>query len=616
MGVANEVPLYRLRNLRLLALLATVCAPAPARADDASAPATTTLGASDPPGEFSVSGAGDAIWAKQNPRPAASLGLGLGVFAGPFAGQSDQLVRGAATLRIAPIKYLDFGINFLYGYNSNAAQNPTGVTLGFDVIPTVRLGFDAGAFSFGGAVTARIRSGIDKSGPDLSATGVSIRALGDYRPLPSLALHLNLGFVSDNSDNLHAVPVTDAFRAYRFSTELSTATLLVAAIVGADYQVNKYLRPYLTAEFDFPVAGASAGAGQKRITPGLRIMPFKGFALDAQVAVGFGGDVGVPPPPIYLATLLVSYSFWPGLKETVLVAGPSIAGRVTRGDTGAPVEGAVVTTDDPAVHAAATNARGDFMLSGLPAGKERVVRVKLRGFAPSEARALPDTVPLAIALVPRAEACSLTGNITDLDGKPVPSVTALIRSPATRKIIKAAGDAQGHFNALLAPDTYHVTLEAPGFLSLGKELTFGDGATVVFDASLRSRPDVAAANLEQNRIAVSQPINFATGTDQLDDASQLVLEEVASILLMHPEIELIELGGHTDERGDDAMNLDLSQRRAKRVADYLTSRGVEAARLDPKGYGKSRPIGSNRTEAGRAQNRRVEFLIRRQSTAQ
>jgi outer membrane protein OmpA-like peptidoglycan-associated protein len=67
--------------------------------------------------------------------------------------------------------------------------------------------------------------------------------------------------------------------------------------------------------------------------------------------------------------------------------------------------------------------------------------------------------------------------------------------------------------------------------------------------------------------------------------------------------------GHTDSTGSDSYNLDLSQRRASAVADYLTMRGVQSARLGTRGFGESQPIASNDTEEGKAANRRVEIKL-------
>ncbi|MEO0405483.1 MAG: OmpA family protein, partial [Bacteroidota bacterium] len=77
----------------------------------------------------------------------------------------------------------------------------------------------------------------------------------------------------------------------------------------------------------------------------------------------------------------------------------------------------------------------------------------------------------------------------------------------------------------------------------------------------------------------------------------------------------VEIWSHTDSRGEDDYNLNLSQERAQSVVDYLISRGIEASRLDAKGYGESKPIAANKLEdgsdnpSGRSMNRRTEFKI-------
>lgn len=71
----------------------------------------------------------------------------------------------------------------------------------------------------------------------------------------------------------------------------------------------------------------------------------------------------------------------------------------------------------------------------------------------------------------------------------------------------------------------------------------------------------------------------------------------------------IEIGGHTDYTGSDAYNQTLSQKRASAVRAYLISQGISAERLTAKGYGEAKPIASNETEEGKAENRRVEFKI-------
>ena len=72
---------------------------------------------------------------------------------------------------------------------------------------------------------------------------------------------------------------------------------------------------------------------------------------------------------------------------------------------------------------------------------------------------------------------------------------------------------------------------------------------------------------------------------------------------------MVEVAGHTDSMGSEAYNQGLSERRAQSVQDYLVSKGVKAQRLTAKGYGESMPVASNDTDAGRAENRRVELIV-------
>jgi OOP family OmpA-OmpF porin len=72
---------------------------------------------------------------------------------------------------------------------------------------------------------------------------------------------------------------------------------------------------------------------------------------------------------------------------------------------------------------------------------------------------------------------------------------------------------------------------------------------------------------------------------------------------------LLEINGHTDNVGDDAKNLDLSQRRANSVKKYMTDKGVEASRMTSQGFGETMPVADNGTATGRTQNRRVEFKV-------
>jgi OOP family OmpA-OmpF porin len=99
---------------------------------------------------------------------------------------------------------------------------------------------------------------------------------------------------------------------------------------------------------------------------------------------------------------------------------------------------------------------------------------------------------------------------------------------------------------------------------------------------------------------------FDTNSSYMRDEASPLLDEVITILKKNPEIE-VEIQGHTDNTGSAEYNQWLSERRAKRVMEYLVQNGIDSERLEAKGYGLAQPVASNATEEGRAQNRRVEL---------
>ena len=101
---------------------------------------------------------------------------------------------------------------------------------------------------------------------------------------------------------------------------------------------------------------------------------------------------------------------------------------------------------------------------------------------------------------------------------------------------------------------------------------------------------------------------FQTGKYILLDISIVELDKVVEMMQSHPSLR-IELGGHTDNVGNEASNQKLSEQRAKAVYDYLVAHGVASDRLSYKGYGQTQPVADNSTPEGRRQNRRTVFTI-------
>jgi len=128
------------------------------------------------------------------------------------------------------------------------------------------------------------------------------------------------------------------------------------------------------------------------------------------------------------------------------------------------------------------------------------------------------------------------------------------------------------------------------------------------EARCTPRKRSALEDLRKQRHLALYGIRFDSGKDVLRAESDATLDEVAGLLRQDPALRLL-VEGHTDATNTDAYNLDLSERRAQAVVAALVKRGADGARLQAKGFGKSRPVADNATAEGRALNRRVEVSL-------
>ncbi len=104
-------------------------------------------------------------------------------------------------------------------------------------------------------------------------------------------------------------------------------------------------------------------------------------------------------------------------------------------------------------------------------------------------------------------------------------------------------------------------------------------------------------------------IRFESGRASIDPDSAGLLDRLTETALRCPTAD-IEIAGHTDADGEDAFNQALSEKRAQAVMDYLVKAGLPAGRFTATGYGSAQPVASNDTDEGKAQNRRIDFLVR------
>jgi outer membrane protein OmpA-like peptidoglycan-associated protein len=115
--------------------------------------------------------------------------------------------------------------------------------------------------------------------------------------------------------------------------------------------------------------------------------------------------------------------------------------------------------------------------------------------------------------------------------------------------------------------------------------------------------------VEGEKIVILEKVFFANNKANILPKSFPLLQQVAQVLRANPQIELVRIEGHTDDKGDDGANLTLSKSRAEAVRERLISEGIAAERLEAVGFGEAKPVDTNKTAKGRENNRRVEFIV-------
>lgn len=203
----------------------------------------------------------------------------------------------------------------------------------------------------------------------------------------------------------------------------------------------------------------------------------------------------------------------------------------------------------------------------------------------------------------------VSGNVLDAKtGKPVMAEIKYENLETGREIGSArTSPGTGAYKITLpAGENYGYRAEAPGYvpISLNLDLTTTNNYQEL-------QRDLTLIPLEQGETVRLNNIFFETAKAELRPESFAELDRVVTMLKNNPSMEIV-IGGHTDNVGAPASNVQLSSARATAVQSYLVSKGIALSRLRVKGFGETKPVGPNDTEAGRQQNRRVEFTIVKQ----
>lgn len=192
------------------------------------------------------------------------------------------------------------------------------------------------------------------------------------------------------------------------------------------------------------------------------------------------------------------------------------------------------------------------------------------------------------------------GKVTDLKtGKPV-RASLTFHADSLFSVVAAA---DGKFSIKFpSVNEYTIKVEASGYVGNFEKLDVRTYEMKSLEMNFKLQPIEIGATVNLKNVL------FQQSTYNLLPESNDELDLVVSFLKTNPKVE-IQLGGHTDNRGNPEHNLRLSQRRIERVKGYLVSKGISTKRITGKGYGGSKPIASNDTEETRRLNRRVEFTI-------
>ena len=489
--------------------------------------------------------------------------------------------------------------------------------------------------------------------PDSTSVWISALATYDLKPvieaLP-LRFHLNLGYYVDSSGNLQDYDAerTSAYSRYvsRFGYGISASRFRLA--LGMDAPLGELtagfsLRPiaeyhleYLTGSKDQVIAsleeakcgldGVAACANNKTqhwVTLGVQGQVLRGLTLTLGLDIalrspGYAYGPSLAPwnllfgvgYPVDLLTRVVTIRVpaEKGAQEEPLAKG-LVAGRITT-TNGMPIESAVVGVAGRLYSRVLTDADGTFQSAPLEPGPVEIV-IGANGFETVSARLdviAGQIANVAFTLAPRAPAARAVGRIVDSSGK---GVAAALKF-AGPQIAEGKSDEAGNFVVPIVPGQYVVHIDSDPYLSKVIQLTVAEGLENPVSIILRSRPAVPGVVFLDGKLKLRQAITFkAAGGEPTIEPTESgfhLLDEVADVLVNHPEIRALRIEAHWDSSLPAAKAQALTNAQAKAIAKYLVDEGVSQERVRPVGMGAKKPVAPNLGKGARLKNRRVDFV--------
>ena len=213
------------------------------------------------------------------------------------------------------------------------------------------------------------------------------------------------------------------------------------------------------------------------------------------------------------------------------------------------------------------------------------------------------TLYIEVLLTPVAKKLILNGNVLDVKtNNPVTSKLDITLKGDRKTNFKIQAEGGKYEQVVPKIGWYMFTASAEGYLNTT------DSVELESEEMTPVSKDIYLQPIEVGLTVRLKNIYFDFDKTTLKKESFVELNKVVDFLKQNPSVE-IEISGHTDSKGSDDYNLNLSQGRSQAVVDYIVSQGIDGYRLTAHGYGETKPIDTNDTEDGRANNRRVEFTV-------
>ncbi len=519
-----------------------------------------------------------------------------------------------------------------------------------------------GDLNFGAKVSREwvkgLWAGVDARGLTFSAIGnqsvdrwavgfkPAIIAAYDFRTitpkLPAI-FHLNLGFTIDNSSGLFNLNTTGTQPTPNASEEFALSLNRFNRFnLGLALEVPlPWVMPYVEYQLGLPLGvpggqldGPNAAkvditaAMPQTLGVGLKVTAIKDLTLLVGVDIGLIRSVGlgVPATPPWNFLVGASFNIDPfqrgetkivetirerTLEKKVAAAAKTgkVEGTVLDAETKKPIPGVIVAMVGAGLPPVASDApSGKFVTHELPAGAVKL-HASRDGYKELDQEVKLESGKTAkVEILMQSEVKKGVFDLTVTSKKkPINSTVVFVGGPTPQ----TAGTSEANpapVKVEAPAGTYTVNVTAPGYLAQTREVQIPAGGVMALGFDLAAAPKKLLVVFKQDKIEILQQVHFEFGKATILGDSFSLLDQVVDAIIAN-NVKRIKVEGHTDNKGGKEKNQKLSEDRARSVADYLISRGIDKSRLESVGYGDTRPVAPNLTAKGRELNRRVEFIV-------